>query len=239
MSKVVAGKHNEESMYIWYWMRALLQEMDRILEKSTMVKTPIEERLFFLENWMKLAKEKWFLDQSNPYIVRLMRWRDAARLIFTGKSSPTAHENWLIQEGVALEEFILKSMTDVHSVELYNAHLSTIYATGDVVITGKGAYICTILSNAKICVTQGEGYIRGGFVLAKQEISCKTIGSPSGTLTPCIVADQDGHLDVSLAHPGLQVIIGKHRKFINDGVKFARFSYHPSVNCILATGLSK
>lgn len=101
-------------------------------------------------------------------------------------------KNMITDEIEILEEEI------VIPVDVYMdyAQDSTIEASGNVIITGKGQYVSKITALNNIEFTQAGAVCRGGVLHAKGEIKLKTVGSIAGVLTRlevskkgCITAD--------------------------------------------------
>lgn len=76
---------------------------------------------------------------------------------------------------------------------------STIKATGDIIITGKGQYICNLSARGSIIFEQPGAISRGGVLVAGKDIKAKTIGSAAGVANKLIVP-RNGIITADIAY---------------------------------------
>ncbi|MEW8957282.1 flagellar assembly protein A [Clostridium sp.] len=91
---------------------------------------------------------------------------------------------------------------------------TTIKSTGNIYITGKGEYICNIISNGIVKFNREGAIARGGSIYSKVEIRAEEVGSVSGVSTKLMV-DKKGHIFVKKAFGNTKFIVG-NREYILD-----------------------
>lgn len=117
---------------------------------------------------------------------------------------------------------ILKSLLDdlkMHksipvNIKLNYCQDSTILSTGDIIFSGKGAYISSITSQNNIYFIQDKSIVRGGTLKAENEITCKVVGSPGGVKTKLMVSEK-GHIRISIAYANTMLFVG-NKEFVLD-----------------------
>jgi len=93
------------------------------------------------------------------------------------------------------------------NIKLNYCQDSTILSTGDIIFSGKGAYISSITSQGSIYFIQDKSIVRGGALKAENEIVCKIVGSLGGVTTKLMVSET-GHIKISVAHVNTVIYIG-------------------------------
>lgn len=76
---------------------------------------------------------------------------------------------------------------------------SNIESSGDVVITGRGEYVSNIRARGNIIFTNERSVARGGIIVARDRVECKSVGSHAGVSTRLEV-EKDGHIYADLAY---------------------------------------
>ncbi|CDG01237.1 DUF342 domain-containing protein [Clostridium chauvoei] len=94
------------------------------------------------------------------------------------------------------------------------AQESTIEASGDIFITGKGIFASNINSLNNIEFLHGNAICRGGHIKAKNIIKSKVIGSEAGFATKLEV-DSKGHIYADVAYQNTVFIVG-NRRYVLD-----------------------
>lgn len=91
---------------------------------------------------------------------------------------------------------------------------SSIVSSGDIIISGKGAYVSSITAQNNIYFTAEKSVVRGGNLKCQKEIKCKIVGSPGGVTTRLTVGEC-GHIWIDTAYENTLLNIGE-REFILD-----------------------
>jgi uncharacterized protein len=84
---------------------------------------------------------------------------------------------------------------------------SDITSSGDIFITGKGAYISRITANHGIYFLEERAVARGGVIRAREEIKCRSVGSTGGVSTKLWV-EEKGHIWADVAFQNTTFSIG-------------------------------
>lgn len=123
-----------------------------------------------------------------------------------------------LDEIISLIENIIENLKDSLSlpvnVKLTYCQESNISSTGDIVVSGKGAYISNLQANKGIYFLQERSVVRGGSLSAENEIKCKVIGSPGGVATR-VELKGEGHIYADIAYENTIFAIG-NREYILD-----------------------
>ncbi|MDF2504136.1 MAG: hypothetical protein K0R06_1627 [Clostridium sp.] len=89
---------------------------------------------------------------------------------------------------------------------------STIESSGNITITGKGAYVSKLIAKDYIIFENLYSIARGGIIKAEKEIRCGIVGSLSGVSTK-ISVEKNGHIYASKAYENTIFSIG-NREYI-------------------------
>ncbi|MFA9398287.1 MAG: DUF342 domain-containing protein [Clostridiaceae bacterium] len=95
---------------------------------------------------------------------------------------------------------------------------STMLASGTIYITGSGSYISNIKSNGSIIALQNKSVIRGGELIAKDEINLKIVGSPAASRTSLIVSEK-GTIRADIVYSNTKIKIGEIETITNVACK--------------------
>jgi uncharacterized protein len=104
------------------------------------------------------------------------------------------------------------------NIKLNYCQDSTIVSTGDIIFSGKGAYISSLTSQNSIYFIQDKSIVRGGNLKAENEIVCKVVGSPGGVTTKLMVSEK-GHIRISVAYANTMLTIGNKEFMLDYGCK--------------------
>lgn len=102
--------------------------------------------------------------------------------------------------------------TEQVNVRVKSCNASVIRASGSIEVTGVGVTSSSLESGDQITV---QGYVRGGFVIAKQSLCIAETGSVTGMETSLKVFNSDGSASIGLRHPHTLLEVGGHRTY-ND-----------------------
>lgn len=98
---------------------------------------------------------------------------------------------------------------------------STIKATNDLIVKGKGCYNTNVIVENKAIFTGNPGIFRGGQLYAKNYISIKESGSNAGVLT-ILKTSWDGTIEVKLAYQNTILNIGDQIYKVDYPVKMLK-----------------
>lgn len=108
-----------------------------------------------------------------------------------------------LDEIVSLTENIMEGLKNSLSlpvnVKIVYCQDSNISSTGDIIVSGKGAYISNLQANKGIYFLQEKSVVRGGSLIAENEIKCKIIGSQGGVATR-VELKGEGHIYADIAY---------------------------------------
>lgn len=116
-----------------------------------------------------------------------------------------------------LEELKMQKSLPVN-IKLKYCQDSTILSTGDIIFSGKGAYISSITSLNSIYFIQDKSIVRGGTLKAENLIECKIVGSLGGVTTKLMVSEK-GHIRISVAHENTILYVGSKEFALEYGCK--------------------
>ncbi len=102
--------------------------------------------------------------------------------------------------------------TEQANVRVGSCMASVIRASGSVQVTGVGVTSSSLESGDHIRI---KGYVRGGFVIAKQSLHIAETGCVTGTETSIKVSNSSGWASIGLRHPHTLLEVGGHRTY-ND-----------------------
>lgn len=120
----------------------------------------------------------------------------------------------LIEELEYKEKEIREALSIPVNVRLGYVQDSTVSSSGDIVISGRGAYLSSLYANGSIFFSQDMSVVRGGVLKASNEIHCKIVGSVSGAHTRLIV-DENGHIFTDVAYENTDIVVGRREFVIN------------------------
>jgi uncharacterized protein (DUF342 family) len=120
----------------------------------------------------------------------------------------------LVDELENKEKEIREALSIPVNVRLGYVQDSTVSSSGDIVISGRGAYLSSLYANGSIYFTQETSVVRGGILKASDEIHCKIVGSTSGAHTKLIV-DEKGHIFMDIAYENTDIVVGRREFVIN------------------------
>lgn len=124
-------------------------------------------------------------------------------------------EEFLKCSGTGLET-IEMTLKDKASITLGNAQNSTLQATGDVIIKGRGCYNTNIVSGGNVIAREKNSFFRGGKIKAEGNIEIYELGSSGGAVTYVEVPSNKTITSV-VTHQGLTIKQGSAVKIV--GVK--------------------
>ena len=113
----------------------------------------------------------------------------------------------------------LKAATaEKYHVSVRYAQNTVIETSGDIIISGKGAYQSKLTSGGDISGTGQPGIFRGGEMYAENSITFNEIGSPAGIETT-ITLGSKGHVKANIAHPNVCIKSGPYYKRLKDTLR--------------------
>ncbi len=218
MSTLTSGISQQPAVRRWLWIRQMNDQIIQIINDRTnhTSKASMEQRQHFLLKWKDEGNAEWFLNHPFTWDDRINRWAQFCYKMCNGYSAGVANDEQLIEEGLQLESLMYDQIYENYNINVYNSHMSNLYSSGNVAFVGKGCYLSFVCAPLEFIATEGEGYIRGGHIFAGIGIKAKTIGSPAGAATHCVVSNRTGNIDIEHLHPGLHASIGRSRKIFND-----------------------
>lgn len=84
---------------------------------------------------------------------------------------------------------------------------SILKATGDIVITGRGAYNAKIFSGGNVIVKDKKGFLRGGEIVAEGDIEVYELGSVGGAIT-AVSVPEGREIKSVVIHSGVKLKVG-------------------------------
>ncbi len=128
-----------------------------------------------------------------------------------------------IKEADELEQFSLLVENEIEDIELLETNSadisisyvqgSTIEASGNVIITGKGQYTSNIIALGNIEFTGNNAVCRGGTLSAGNEIKLKTVGSIAGVNT-VLKVPKDGKITADIAYSNTMFCFGEKQTLL-------------------------
>lgn len=100
------------------------------------------------------------------------------------------------------------------SITFSYAQNSQINSSGDIIVTGKGSYQSNLISQSKIMYRKLTSVVKGGHLVAEEEIVVGIVGTPNEIFTECRVIKPGGRIKGSF-YPGTLVIINNEKKEVN------------------------
>lgn len=100
------------------------------------------------------------------------------------------------------------------NVKLQYVQDSTVSSSGDIFISGRGAYLSSLYAYGSIFFTQDMSVVIGGALKAHGDINCKTVGSNAGAHTKLVVGES-GHIYMDVAYENTAITVGKREFLIN------------------------
>jgi uncharacterized protein (DUF342 family) len=82
-----------------------------------------------------------------------------------------------------------------------------ISSSGDIIFSGRGAYVSHITAHHNVYFTQQGSIIRGGSIKAGNELKCKQVGSSGGVVT-CLSVGEKGHIWIDTANENTVLSVG-------------------------------
>lgn len=119
-------------------------------------------------------------------------------------------------------------------VKVYYCQESNVVSSGNVVVSGKGAYVSEIYARGSVLFTQKDSIIRGGLIKAGNEIKSMTVGSQSGVSTKLIVGEK-GHIYADFVYENTQFMVGTKEYKVEEACK----SVHVYLNELLDITVDK
>lgn len=129
--------------------------------------------------------------------IKLYRLMEAGMLPSTGFI-----EKQSIKNNDYIEDY--ESIFTSSDATVSNCQNSTIYATNDVVIFGKGCYNTNIFANKNVSVTGHPGIFRGGSISAGLNVSIGELGSEAEVLT-IIHTTKEGIVTAEKVYPNVYI----------------------------------
>ncbi len=97
------------------------------------------------------------------------------------------------------------------NVKLAYCQDSEVGSSGDIIISGRGAYISSLTAHHNVYFTQKDSVVRGGSIKAGNEIKCKQVGSRGGVVTKLSVGEK-GHIWIDTTYENTVLTVG-NREF--------------------------
>jgi uncharacterized protein (DUF342 family) len=116
----------------------------------------------------------------------------------------------------SLKEYLLEiesTRTDMSIISALSVTSSMLYATGNILIKGKGSVSSTLESGNSISVS---GHVRGGFLTAKKAIYVGELGNPYGIESSVRVTDKHGVVRIKTRYPNTVVEVNGERNRCYD-----------------------
>lgn len=92
---------------------------------------------------------------------------------------------------------------------------SRIYSSGDIVVTGKGAYLTELLARDKVLFESNNSVVIGGLIKGENEVKCRVVGSPAGVKTTISVGKK-GHIWVDSSYGNTKFIVGDRESILEE-----------------------
>lgn len=227
--RVIAGGDNTLAMNEVYLYKGIREDLSELIDVITQIKERNlnvgsvrdgEIILTLLESKFKTLSSKGrilLVNQSingeeNEKIKQLLK----TKLFSLGVSEIKSYNE--LYEIIELLDNRIKSLSSELKlpVNLYINYTqdSNIESSGDIIFTGKGAYLSNISAQGSIYFKNNNSVIRGGSLKAQNEIKCKIVGSEGGGKTT-LITSKTGHIYADVVYMGTKFIFGK-REYVID-----------------------
>lgn len=117
---------------------------------------------------------------------------------------------------------ILDHQIEPSHIKLTNCQESTIKASGNVIIAGKGVFISDIESLNAIIFENNNAVVRGGYLKADKYISVGKVGSEAGGRTTVEVVSDTGQIEIGIAYDNTLIILNNKRFLVNKAIRNVR-----------------
>ena len=124
----------------------------------------------------------------------------------------------LVNDLSALTAAFKAAAAEKYHVSVRYAQNTVIETSGDIIISGKGAYQSKLTAGGDIRGTGQPGIFRGGEMYAESTIEFNEIGSPAGIETT-ITLGSKGHVKANIAHPNVCIKSGPYYKKLKDTLR--------------------
>lgn len=129
-------------------------------------------------------------------------------------------------------EVLTKNLSLPVKVKISYCQDSNIQSSGDVVITGQGEYVSSIVSGGSVIFESEKSVARGGRIKAKDKIQCKMVGSTAGVTTRLEV-EKDGHIYADIAYHNTVIVIDNKEYVLESDSKNLHAYLHKEDDSIM------
>ena len=116
-----------------------------------------------------------------------------------------------------IQEYLAKTSVNKGAdadIRLRYAQNSTMQASGEVLVLGRGTYHTDIIAKKAIRFMKSSSVVLGGTLIAGEKISLGTVGSPYGITTHCKVLGRNGRIDAVRLYNNTVITINNKKKII-------------------------
>lgn len=116
-----------------------------------------------------------------------------------------------------IQEYLAKTSVNEGTdadIKLGYAQNSTVQASGDVLVLGRGTYQTDVIAKKAIRFVKPSSVVLGGTLIAGERISLGTVGSPHGITTHCKVLGRNGRIDAVRLFNNTVITINNKKKII-------------------------
>jgi uncharacterized protein len=171
----------------------------------------------------KVADGAAFLSKNKINEEILKRWDDSFKIYKLIEDGSLVDVNSLLTYYKSLSDFITKheiSQTPADIIINY-AQNSSLYASNNVEVKGKGCYNTNIVAENKVIFSGSPGVFRGGQIIANKAVMMKEVGSTAGVLT-VIRTSKEGIVEAKTAYQNTVIFIGEQAYKIEYPVKMLK-----------------
>ena len=111
-------------------------------------------------------------------------------------------------------ENVKKNLAIAVNIDVGYCQESQLESSGDIYINGKGVYISNLNAKNNIIFKDKNSIVRGGSLIAENEIRCATVGTRSGVNTRIKVLNE-GHIYADVAYENTTFVVG-HKEYTLD-----------------------
>jgi uncharacterized protein len=104
------------------------------------------------------------------------------------------------------------------NVKLSYCQDAEVSSSGDIIVSGRGAYVTNMIAHHNIYFTQSGSIIRGGTLKAGNEIKARVVGSHGGVVTRLSVGEK-GHIWIDTAFENTVLTVGSREMLVEFPIK--------------------
>lgn len=147
-------------------------------------------------------------------------WDDGVKLYRLIDDGDLTDIKYAITISTLYKEFISKHdiISTPADVIINYSQNSSIFATNNVEVRGKGCYNTSIIAQNKVIFTGFPGVIRGGQISGANGIIAKEVGSSAGVIT-FLKTSKDGTIEANVVYQNTVICIGEQSYRIDNPVK--------------------